>query len=155
MSEYRATMHWRGEAEGFLKGRFSREHTWTFDGGITLAASASPSVVPAPYSNPANIDPEEALVASIASCHMLSFLHIASKTKFIVVAYDDEAVGVMTKNETGAMWVSQVTLHPKVTYAGEQLPTADDEARLHHQAHEVCFIANSVKTEILVVPTAP
>jgi organic hydroperoxide reductase OsmC/OhrA len=151
MSEHKATVRWAlpGGAD-FLKGRYSREHTWTFDGGVTVPASPSPGVVPAPYSNPAGVDPEEAYVASISSCHMLTYLFVASRQGFLVERYEDEAVGVMRKNERGAIWVSAVTLNPKIVYGGEKRPSADDEERLHHLAHEQCFIANSVKTEILI-----
>jgi organic hydroperoxide reductase OsmC/OhrA len=109
-----------------------------------------PSIVPTPYSNPAHVDPEEAYVASISSCHMLTFLHVASRQGFQVDSYEDEAIGVMTKNEKGVPWVSSVTLHPKIVYSGENLPTPADEERLHHLAHEQCFIANSIKSEVTV-----
>ena len=150
MSEHKAHIRWQRSGPDFLKGQYSREHTWTFDGGITVAASPSPGVVPAPWSNPANVDPEEAFVASISSCHMLTFLFVASKQGFQVESYDDEAVGTMTKNEQGVPWVSLVTLHPKIEYGGPKQPTPADFQRLHHLAHEQCFIANSVKTEIKV-----
>lgn len=150
MSDHRATIHWQHPSPDFVRGQYSREHTWTFDGGITVAASPSPSVVPLPYSNPANVDPEEAFVAAISSCHMLSFLYVASKAGFVVESYDDEAVGVMAKNEKGVAWVSAVTLRPRITYGGEQQPDPADVHHLHHLAHEQCFIANSVKTDIRV-----
>src|SRR5580698_904030 len=146
MSEYKATIKWARNSPDFLKGKYSREHTWTFDGGVTVPASSSPSVVPPPYSNPANVDPEEAFVASVSSCHMLTYLYLASKEGFVVDSYQDEAVGVMTKNEKGVPWVSSITLQPKITYSGEKLPSAEDTAHLHHLAHEQCFIANSIKT---------
>lgn len=150
MSEHKATIRWKRTSPDFLKGRYSREHTWTFDGGATIPASPSPSVVPAPYSNPAHVDPEEAFVASLSSCHMLTFLYLASRQGFLVDSYEDEAVGVVTKNEQGVPWVSTVTLHPKIAYGGDKLPTPSEEQRLHHQAHEQCFIANSVKSRITV-----
>ena len=115
-----------------------------------VPASPSPSVVPAPYSNPAHVDPEEAFVAAISSCHMLTFLYLASKEGIQVDSYDDEAVGVMTKNEKGVPWVSSVALDPQVSYSGEKLPTLAEVKHLHHMAHEQCFIANSVKTEVTV-----
>jgi len=154
MAEHKATVRWTlpGDGDAFLKGRYSREHTWTFDGGVTVPASPSPSVVPVPYSNPAGVDPEEAYVASIASCHMLTFLYVAMREGFVVERYEDDAVGVMRKNERGAIWVAAVTLHPRVVYGGEKRPTAADVDHLHHLAHEQCFIANSVKTEITVAP---
>jgi organic hydroperoxide reductase OsmC/OhrA len=150
MSEYQATIKWQRISPDFLKGKYSREHTWTFDGGIIVPASASPSVVPVPFSNPANVDPEEAYVASISSCHMLTFLFLASKQGFQIDSYEDEAVGVMAKNENGVPWVSLVTLKPKIIYSGEKLPSPADEKKLHHLAHEQCFIANSIKTEVVV-----
>ena len=154
MAEHKATVRWTlpGNAEAFLKGRYSREHTWTFDGGVTVPASPAPSVVPVPYSNPAAVDPEEAYVASIASCHMLTFLYVAMREGFVVERYEDDAVGVMRKNERGAIWVAAVTLHPRIVYGGEKRPTAADVDHLHQLAHEQCFIASSVKTEITVAP---
>ncbi len=152
MADHRATINWQGWAtpEDFLKGKYSREHTCAFDGGITIPASSSPSVVPAPWSNAAYVDPEEAFVASIASCHMLSFLYVASKAGFVLSSYRDEAIGVMTKNERGVPWVSKVTLAPVIAFKGDKLPSAEELAQLHHAAHDACFIANSVKTEIAV-----
>ena len=150
MSEHKATISWKRTGPDFLRGKYSREHTWTFDGGVTVAASASPSVVPAPYSNPAGVDPEEAYVASISSCHMLTYVYLAGREGFQVDSYHDEAAGVMTKNEKGVPWVSLATLHPQIVYSGNKLPTAADEERLHHMAHEQCFIANSIKTEVKV-----
>jgi organic hydroperoxide reductase OsmC/OhrA len=150
MSEHIATIRWQRSDGDFFKGRYSREHTWTFDGGTTVKASSAPSVVPIPYSNPAAVDPEEALLASISSCHMLSFLFVASKKGFQVDRYEDEALGVMTKNEKGIPWLSAATLRPKIDYSGDKLPTAEEIDHLHHLAHEQCFIANSVKTDIKV-----
>ena len=155
MSQHTAKIAWRRAEPGFLEGRYSREHTWSFDGGLSVAASSSPAVVRAPYSNPANIDPEEAFVASISSCHMLTFLHVARLAGFQVDSYEDEAVGHTTPNERRVPWVSAVTLSPRITYGGERRPTPDEESRLHHQAHDGCFIAQSVKTEITVTGVAP
>jgi organic hydroperoxide reductase OsmC/OhrA len=150
MSEHKAIIRWSLTSPEFTKGRYSREHTWTFDGGVTVEASPSPSVVPAPWSNPANVDPEEAFVASVSSCHMLTFLHLASRQGFQVDAYEDQAVGVLTKNERGIPWISRIALQPKITYGGEKHPTPGEEAHLHHEAHEQCYIANSIKTEVTV-----
>jgi organic hydroperoxide reductase OsmC/OhrA len=150
MSEYKATIKWTRNSPDFLKGKYSREHTWTFDGGVIVPASSSPSVVPVPYSNPSNVDPEEAFIAALSSCHMLVYLFLAQRQGFQIDSYEDEATGVVTKGETGAMWVSAVTLHPKITYSGEKLPTPADEERLHEMAHKQCFIANSVKSEVTV-----
>src|SRR6202789_3051188 len=121
MSEYKATIKWQRTSPDFLKGKYSREHTWAFDGGVIVPASASPSVVPVPFSNPAHDEPEEAFVAAISSCHMLTFLYLASKQGFQIDSYEDESVGVLTKNEKGAPWVSLVTLNPKIVYSGDKL----------------------------------
>lgn len=150
MSEHKATIRWKRTGSDFLGGKYSREHTWSFDGGLTVPASSSPSVVSPPYSNPANVDPEEAYVASIASCHMLTFLALAAKARIGVERYEDEAVGVMTKNERGVPWVSAVTLRPLLTFSGEKQPTPAEIESLHHRAHELCFIANSIKTEVSI-----
>ena len=114
MSQHKATVNWKSDNENFAQGKFTRLHSWSFDGGALVAASASPSVVPAPYSSPAAVDPEEAFVASVSSCHMLTFLHEARKAGFRVDAYDDDAVGEMTKNERGVPWISKITLHPRI-----------------------------------------
>jgi organic hydroperoxide reductase OsmC/OhrA len=150
MSEHKAMIKWSLSGD-FLKGSYSREHTWTFDGGVTVPASPAPTSVKPPYSNASNVDPEEAFVAAISSCHMLTFLWVASRKGFHITSYEDQAVGVMTKNERGVPWVSAVTLHPRVVYSGNH-PTQDVEEQLHHQAHEDCYIANSVKTQITVAP---
>lgn len=147
--EHTATIAWLGSGPDFIAGKYSREHTWSFDGGLTVAASPSPGIVPAPWSNAALVDPEEAFVASVASCHMLWWLSFAAKHGYDVEAYRDEAVGVMTKSEQGRLWVSTVTLNPQITY-GPHAATPVEEARLHELAHEQCFIANSIKTRVLV-----
>src|ERR1700722_5092265 len=134
MSEHRVTIRWKLDGGDFLKGKYSREHLWTFDGGAVVTASASPSVVPAPWSNPTRIDPEEAYVAAISSCHMLWFLHVAREQGFQVEGYDDEAVGVMTKSDLGSLWVSAVKLYPKVSYGTTIIPSPAEEDRLHHEA---------------------
>lgn len=150
MHEYKATIYWENKGPDFLKGRYSREHTWSFDGGVKVPASSSPNVVPLPWSNPTNVDPEEAYVASLASCHMLTFVWLAGKAGFQAESYQDDAVGAMDKNERGQFWVSKVTLRPKVVWSGEKQPTESEIERLHHRAHEECYIANSVKTEVTV-----
>ncbi len=150
MSEYKATIKWTRNSPDFLKGKYSREHTWTFEGGVVVPATSSPHVVPVPYSNPANVDPEEAFVASLSSCHMLTFLFLAQKQGFQIDSYEDEAVGVVTKNEVNKMWVSTVTLNPKIVFSGEKMPSPEDLDKLHHLSHENCFIANSVKTAVTV-----
>lgn len=133
-----------------MKGQYSREHTWTFDGGATVPASSAPSSVPLPFSNPAHVDPEEALVASVSSCHMLTFLFLASRKGFQIDSYSDEAVGTMTKNENGVPWVSAIRLNPAISYGGDKRPSQEEETQLHHAAHEQCFIANSIKSEVTV-----
>jgi organic hydroperoxide reductase OsmC/OhrA len=150
MSDHKATIRWQRTSPDFLQGKYSREHTWTFDGGLTIPASPSPAVVPVPYSNPAHVDPEEAFVAAVSSCHMLTYLYYASRDGFQVDSYEDDAVGVMTKNDRGVPWISKVTLRPKIIYSGSKLPSLEDEHRLHHMAHEQCFIANSIKSEVRV-----
>jgi organic hydroperoxide reductase OsmC/OhrA len=152
MSEHKAAIRWTQSGGDFLKGKFSREHTWSFDGGLTVPASSSPAAVPKPYSNESNVDPEEAFVASISSCHMLTFLFLAGRAGFDVVSYEDDAAGVLTKNDRGSFWVSSVVLRPRIAYRGDKKPTSDEERELHHKAHELCFIANSVKTEITISP---
>jgi organic hydroperoxide reductase OsmC/OhrA len=150
MAEHTTIIRWQCTGPDFLKGKYSREHTWRFDGGFQMPASPAPSIVPTPYSNPAHVDPEEAYVASISSCHMLTFLHVASRQGFQVDSYEDEAVGTMAKNEQGVLWISSVVLNPRIVYSGAKLPTPVDEGRLHHLAHEQCFIANSIKSEVTV-----
>ena len=148
MSEYFATVSWQRDGANFLDGRFSRGHVWKFDGGAEIPASPSPHVVPAPMSIEAYVDPEEAFVASLSSCHMLFFLHLSSKARFTVDSYVDEAVGIMAKNEEGRQAMTRVTLRPKISFSGDKQPGRAEVEELHHRAHELCFIANSVKTEV-------
>jgi organic hydroperoxide reductase OsmC/OhrA len=150
MSEHHARVAWQNDGGSFLKRQYSRVHRWSFDGGVILAASAAPSGVPAPYSDPSAVDPEEAFVASIASCHLLTFLFVAAKAGIEVERYEDHAVGHMTPNDRGVLWVSRVELRPRISYAGTP-PSPELEADLHHRAHDECYIANSVRTEIAVV----
>ena len=151
---YTATVEWqRGPAdESFTAGRYSRRHLLRFDGGAVVPGSAAVGNAPLPWSDPAAVDPEETFIASIASCHMLWFLALAAKAKFAVASYRDEASGEMTKNSDGKLWVSSVTLRPDVRFEGDRQPTRDEHLALHHKAHEECFIANSVKTEVLCEP---
>ncbi len=150
MAEFTATILWNRHDPGFTQGKYSREHTWIFDGGITVPASPSPHVVPAPWSNPHCVDPEEAFVAAISSCHMLTFLWLAAKAGFTVEHYEDKAVGTMIKNEHGTPWVHRVVLRPEITWTGEKQPSEEEVTQLHADSHRHCFIANSVKTEIVV-----
>ena len=155
MAEHRATISWQRRGDGdFAKGHYSREHIWRFDGGAALVASASPSIVPAPGSSAAAVDPEEAFVASLASCHMLTFIDIARHKGFVVDSYEDDAVGVLARNDLGRRWISTVTLNPRIAFAGRP-PTADELADLHDRAHEGCFIANSVRSALTIAGTAP
>jgi organic hydroperoxide reductase OsmC/OhrA len=149
---YTAETLWERGDQAFTDHRYSRRHLLRFDGGITVAGSSSPQVVPEPFSDPAAIDPEEALVSALSSCHMLWFLGIAARDGFVVDSYHDEAVGVMTANERKKLWLSSVTLRPRVVFSGKTLPTPTDIDRMHHEAHDECFIAHSVKSDVRVVP---
>lgn len=151
MAKYTAEVTWvRGE-QAFVDNKYSRKHLLKFDGGVEVPGSSSPHVVPLPYSEAAAIDPEEAFVSSLSSCHMLWFLSMAVKRKFVVDRYHDNAVGVMEKNAEGRWAMTTVTLHPEVTFSGKQ-PTREELDRMHHEAHEQCFIANSVKTDVRCEP---
>ena len=153
MSEFTATIHWQRDAKApFLDNRYSRRHDWQFDGGATVAGSSSPHSVPLPHSDPAAVDPEEAFVASISSCHMLWFLHLAGKAGWVVDDYRDAAVGVMARNGEGRLAMTRVTLRPAVRFGGQGGPTAEQLQQLHHHAHDECYIANSVKSEVLCEP---
>ena len=150
MAEYLATVRWtRGDA-AFLDQRYSRVHEWVFDGGVTVTASASPHVVPAPMSSAGAVDPEEAFVVAISSCHMLWFLSIAAKRGFVVDSYEDDAVGHMAKNDAGKVVFDKVTLRPRILFSGRTIPDQRAIDEVHHLAHEECFIANSVRTKIVV-----
>ena len=156
MSHYFATIRWsRKPDEAFLDGRYSRAHRWSFDGGAQVLASSSPSVVRAPFSDPAGVDPEEALVASLSSCHMLFFLDFAKRAGFVVESYEDPAEGVMEKGVDGRIRMTRASLRPRIRFSGDKRPNRAEIAALHHQAHEACYIANSVTTEVTVEPEAP
>jgi organic hydroperoxide reductase OsmC/OhrA len=151
MSEYVATIVWeRGEAL-FTDSKYSRAHHWQFDGGLDVPASSSPHSVPVPMSAAAAVDPEEAFVAAISSCHMLWFLFLAAKRGFVVDRYRDAAAGIMGKNAAGKKAMTRVTLRPEVAFAG-QAPTRAVLEAMHHEAHEECYIANSVRTEVRCEP---
>ena len=152
---YTAETIWRrGDAsrEDFIGRRYSRRHRLRFDGGVEVPGSSSPHVVPLPYSDAAAVDPEEAFVSALSSCHMLWFLDIASRAGFCVDRYADAATGVMKKDEAGRLAMTTVILHPAVEFSGEKLPVREEIERLHHEAHDACFIANSVKTELRCEP---
>jgi len=151
MSTYTATIRWiRDSSTDFARGQYSRAHSWEFDGGLTIPASPSPHIVPAPWNDPKGVDPEEAFVASLSSCHMLFFVDFARRGGFVVDSYVDEAEGILDKRDDGKMAMTRVTLRPKVTFSGASPPTTDEIADLHHRAHEACFIANSVTTEVTI-----
>jgi len=152
MSTYTATVQWERGDQPFTDNKFSRGHAWLFDGGIEVPASSSPHSVPPPYSQMNAVDPEEAFVASLSSCHMLWFLFIAAKHGFCVNSYVDRAEGVMAKNASGKLAMTRVTLRPRVIFVGNPSPAPIDVESMHHQAHAECFIANSVKTEVLCEP---
>jgi organic hydroperoxide reductase OsmC/OhrA len=149
--EYAAQVSWsRAPAEKFVDNRYSRRHRWQFDGGIEVPASSSPQVVPLPMSAAAAVDPEEALVAALSSCHMLFFLSYAARRGFVVDRYDDHAVGTMGRNAAGRMAMLKVSLRPVIAFGGDLRPSAEELAALHHQSHQDCFIANSVHTAVVV-----
>jgi organic hydroperoxide reductase OsmC/OhrA len=155
MSTYTAETIWTragASPQEFLASRYSRRHLLRFDGGVEVAGSSSPHTVRPPYSDPAAIDPEEAFVSSLSSCHMLWFLSLAAKQGFCVDAYFDAASGELAEDASGRMVMTVVTLRPRVTCSGDAQPAPEQVHRLHHEAHEACFIANSVKTEVRVEP---
>jgi organic hydroperoxide reductase OsmC/OhrA len=148
MGKHTALIEWSGDGGPFIDNRYSRAHKWTFDGGAIVPASSSPHVVRVPYSDPAGVDPEEAYVAALSSCHMLWFLSIAAGHGYVVTSYRDQAEGAMEKNEAGKEVVTRVVLRPAVAFAGAKAPDDEALAHLHHLAHDSCFLANSVKTVI-------
>ena len=150
MSSHYATIRWfASPGEDFAKGQYSRAHSWNFDGLTNVAASASPHIVPAPWSNAAAVDPEEAFVASVSSCHMLFFLDFARRAGLVVTGYEDEAEGEMHKGIDGKVRITRITLKPRIVFSGEEPDQAAID-ELHHKAHEACFIANSITTEVVV-----
>jgi organic hydroperoxide reductase OsmC/OhrA len=151
MSTYHATIAWTRGADEFLRQKYSRGHRWSFDEGVSIAASASPNAVRAPWHVAAAVDPEEALVAALSSCHMLFFLSFASSAGYTVESYDDAAEGVMATNAEGRAAMTAFTLRPVVTFKA-RAPLAEEFAAMHHRAHEECYVANSLKGEVLVEP---
>lgn len=150
---YTVKIKWeKGADDAFADNKYSREHTWTFDGGTVVPGSSSPHVVPLPFSSEAAVDPEEAFVASLSSCHMLWFLSIAAERKLVVESYEDNAEGLMGKNAEGRVAMTKVTLRPKAKFSGDKPPTAPEIDALHHEAHDKCFIANSVRTIVTTEP---
>ncbi|GLC95286.1 peroxiredoxin [Cupriavidus sp. TA19] len=152
MSVYTAEVLWQRDGQDFSGNRYSRRHVLRFDGGAEVPGSSSPHVVPLPMSDASAVDPEEMFIASLSSCHMLWFLSLAAKQRFVVDRYVDAATGVMEKNREGRMAMTVVTLRPQVTFSGAREPTRDELERLHHAAHDACFIANSVRTEVRCEP---
>ncbi|MGI8840801.1 MAG: OsmC family protein, partial [Caulobacteraceae bacterium] len=148
MSVHRATVEWSLDDGDFLKRRYSRAHTLSFDGGVTVAGSPSPHIVPAPWSRSDAVDPEAMFTAALSACHMLWFLDLAARAGFIVAAYRDVAEGTLGKNAAGQTAMTRVALRPVIDFTGDPRPTPADIAALHHAAHEACFIANSVTTEV-------
>lgn len=151
MSEFTARVHWQRGDQPFTDKRYSRRHSWQFDGGAEVAGSSSPHSVPLPYSDASAVDPEEAFVASISSCHLLWFLSLAAQAGWCVDDYRDDASGTMARNEQGRLAMTVVTLRPVVSFSGPA-PSAEQFAQLHHEAHEQCYIANSVKSEVRCEP---
>jgi organic hydroperoxide reductase OsmC/OhrA len=151
MSIHAATIRWENTGPDMLRRQYSRAHSWQFDGGIRIPASPSPQVVPEPWSDPAGVDPEEAFVASVASCHMLWFLHVLIDAGYSASSYEDHATGEMTRNAAGKYWISRITLRPVLQWDGSQSPSPEVLGQLHHRAHEKCFIAQSIRTEIVIL----
>ncbi|HXQ32080.1 MAG TPA: OsmC family protein [Steroidobacteraceae bacterium] len=152
MATYIAEVSWQRGSQPFLDNRYSRRHLLRFDGGLEVAGSASPHVVPAPLSDPAAMDPEEAFVAALASCHMLWFLSVAAARQFRVDRYRDQASGIMERDAGGRMAITVVTLRPEVAFSGAVIPSREEVEAMHHAAHAQCFIANSVKTDVRCEP---
>jgi organic hydroperoxide reductase OsmC/OhrA len=150
MHTYLATTTWNRGEQPFTDNKYSRAHELIFDGGVRVPASSSPLSVPEPMSVAANVDPEEALVAAASSCHLLVFLYIACKAGFVVDSYLDQATGEMGRNAAGRIAFTRITLRPKIVFSGERQPTAEELETLHHAAHDDCYIANSIKAEIVV-----
>lgn len=151
MSEYTATVSWQRNGAVFTDNKYSRAHQWKFDGGAVVPGSSSPHSVRLPFSDASAVDPEEAFIASLSSCHMLWFLSLAARRGFVVDSYEDAAVGVLAKNADGKLAMTVVTLRPLTAFAGKQ-PTREELDSLHHQAHEECFIATSVRSEVRCEP---
>ena len=152
MHQFFATVAWQRDGQDFAGQRYSRGHAWQFDGGLTVPASSSPLSVPLPMSVAANIDPEEALVAATSSCHMLFFLSLAAQRGYVIDDYRDDAVGELGKNAAGRLAMTRIVLRPRIAFA-ETAPTPEALAALHHDAHEHCYIANSLTADVVVQGT--
>lgn len=150
---YTATTRWQRQSdEAFTDNRYSRRHEWAFDGGVVVPGSSSVHSVRLPFSDPSAVDPEEALVAAASSCHLLTFLYLAAKAGWLVESYEDDAVGVMGRNQQGRQAITRITLRPAVRFGGGRAPSAEELQHLHHAAHEQCYIANSIRSEIVCEP---
>jgi organic hydroperoxide reductase OsmC/OhrA len=150
--QFEAKLEWQRNGQDFLDQRYSRAHEWIFDGGLRVPASSSPLSVPLPMSRADNVDPEEALVAAASSCHMLFFLSIAARRGHVVDSYSDEAVGLLEKDGNGRMSITSITLRPTIVFSGPDWPSEEELAAIHHEAHDKCYIANSLKGEVVVEP---
>ncbi len=148
MAEHKVSVHWKRAGDDFSYEAYTRDHVWKFEGGVEVPASAAPLF----RGDPNRVDPEEAFVAALSSCHMLSLLAIASRKRFTLDSYDDDAVGHLEKNADGKLVITRVYLRPRITFSGENIPNLEQIEKLHHRAHEECFIANSVKTEVICEP---
>jgi organic hydroperoxide reductase OsmC/OhrA len=152
MSRYAATILWQRDGAPFTDNRYSRAHRWRFDGGLDVPASSSPNVVPLPLSDAGAVDPEEAFVAALSSCHMLWFLSIAAAAGFVVDAYEDNATGTLARNAARRLVMTEIVLHPRVAFAGGPRPSGEEFATLHRRAHDECYLANSVTTDVRCEP---
>ena len=152
MSHYSAEISWQRDGHAFTDHRYPRRHQWRFDGGTVVAGSSSPQVVPLPMSDVSAVDPEEAFVASLSSCHLLWFLDLAARAGWVVDDYLDAATGLLARNGQRQLAMTEVTLRPRVRFAGAHQPDVAEVRRLHQAAHDACFIANSVKTEVRCQP---
>ncbi|MGR5176474.1 OsmC family protein [Vibrio parahaemolyticus] len=151
MSEHSATVRWsRNKSDTFTEGNFTRTHVWEFDGGVSVPASSSPHVIPVPLSSTDGVDPEEAFIAALSSCHMMTFLAIVAKRKYCVESYEDCAQGLLGDNSQGRIMLTQVRLRPKVVFSGERIPDDEQLVKMHKLSHQNCFIANSVKTDVVI-----
>jgi len=153
MADHTAKVRWQiSEGEDFASNRYSRAHTWSFDGGLSVPGSAAPGYLPAALIDESAVDPEEALLASAASCHMLYFLAYAAKAGFTMTSYEDNPEGKVEKNEAGDPWVSAIVMRPRAVFTGDKRPTGEEIEQLHHRAHKSCIIANSLKSALTIEP---
>ncbi|MHC4209233.1 MAG: OsmC family protein [Planctomycetota bacterium] len=151
MSEHRVTVAWERGGRDFTYELYPRDHTWSFEGGASVSASAAPGY----RGNPELVNPEDAFAASLSSCHMLTFLALAARKRFVVDRYTDHVTGYLEKNEAGKLAVTRIELRPEIVFSGEKQPSAQELSELHERAHDLCFVANSVKTAVSVEHPAP